>query len=61
MCKDPVVEEVRAARQRIAAECDYDLHKMLERGHAVVKRWQGKIARAGDLAKRPKAPQESKT
>jgi len=26
--KDPIVEEVREARAKLAKECDYDIHKM---------------------------------
>jgi len=28
---DPIVDEVRAVRDRLAAECDYDVHKIVER------------------------------
>ena len=31
MMKDPIVEEVRRAREKIFAECDYDLNKLMER------------------------------
>ena len=31
MWNDPIVEEVRKNRQKIFAECDYDLHKLFER------------------------------
>lgn len=40
--KDPIVEEVRAIRRRIAEECDYDLHKLFERQKAVFAEWKGK-------------------
>lgn len=43
MTKDPIVEEVRAARERIAAECDYDNHKIYERGWEILRRWKGKV------------------
>jgi hypothetical protein len=29
--KDPIIEEIHAAREEIAREADYDLEKMLER------------------------------
>ena len=31
MKNDPIVAEVRAARARIFAECDHDLHKLFQR------------------------------
>ncbi len=31
MYHDPIVEEVRAIRERLAAECDFDVHKIFER------------------------------
>lgn len=31
MFRDPIVEEVRAIRERLAAECDFDIHKICER------------------------------
>ena len=43
MIKNPIGAEVRAAREKIAAECDYDLHKICEYGREVMKKWQGKI------------------
>jgi len=51
MCNDPIVRNVRDARERIAAECGYDLHKMLDRQQEVMRRWRGKIANTKDLAK----------
>ena len=49
MWKDPIVEEVRKARQEIAAECDYDLHKMIERGREFLKHWKGKVVTKAEL------------
>ena len=43
MPKDPIVEEIRAARERIAAECDYDAHKIYQRGCELLKHWKGKV------------------
>ncbi|HEV3416096.1 MAG TPA: hypothetical protein VG056_04765 [Pirellulales bacterium] len=30
MYRDPLVEEVRAIRDRLAAECDFDIRKIVE-------------------------------
>jgi len=43
MPKDPIVEEIRAVRERIAAECHYDNRKIYERGCEVLKDWKGKV------------------
>lgn len=32
--KDPIIEEIRAVREAIAREADYDLEKMLEAARA---------------------------
>ena len=40
---DPIVEEVHAARAIIAAECDYDFHKMSERAKEVMNRYAGRF------------------
>lgn len=29
--RDPIVDEVRAVRDKLAAECDYDINKIMER------------------------------
>jgi len=58
MWKDPIVEEVRAIREKLAAECGYDLHKMLERDREVLKHWQGKIARREELLKSKSPPEQ---
>ena len=50
MPRDPIVEEIRAAREKIAAECDYDNHKIYQRGCDVLKRWQGKVVSEEELA-----------
>jgi hypothetical protein len=31
MFTDPIVEEVRAAREHLAAECGFDIHRMIRR------------------------------
>jgi len=49
MWKDHIVEEVRKARQEIAAECDYDLEKMLQREREILKHWKGKVVTKAEL------------
>jgi hypothetical protein len=48
---DPIVEEVHAARAKIAAECDYDLHKITQRIEKFMKQHEGqfKIATEDEL------------
>lgn len=43
MAKDPIVEEVRIARERIAAECDHDIHEIYKRGREIFRHWRGKV------------------
>lgn len=38
---DPIVEEVRQIRARIAEECDYDLEKIVQHAHETAKRIPG--------------------
>ena len=59
MWKDPVVEEVRAIREQIAAECDYDLHKLFEMQREIARKWKGRTARRGDLPKKLHAVEEA--
>jgi hypothetical protein len=59
MCDDPIVAEVRAARERFFAECDYDMKKVIERGHEIVKNWPGKVVTKEDL-QRERRGSESK-
>ena len=40
MFTDPIVQEVRAAREKIAAECDYDYHKIYLHGQEICKRYK---------------------
>lgn len=49
MFKDPIVEEVRRAREEIFAECGYDLHKLLERDRQILKDWPGKVVTKEEL------------
>jgi hypothetical protein len=49
MWKDPIVEEVRAIRKQIAAECDYDWRKILQRERETLKRWKGKVVTKQEL------------
>ena len=42
MFKDPIVEEVRRAREELARECGYDLHKIMEKCQKTVQNWKGK-------------------
>ncbi|MCC6125928.1 MAG: hypothetical protein IT426_13265 [Pirellulales bacterium] len=43
MFEDPIVEEVRAIRAQIAAECDHDFHKISERAKEFQNRFAGRI------------------
>jgi hypothetical protein len=49
MWKDPIVEEVRKAREEIFAECDHDLTKLMQRGRRFLRRWKGKVVTKADL------------
>ncbi len=50
--KDPIVEEVHAIRQQIAAECGYDLGRMMEMQRTLLKNWKGKVVTKADLLRR---------
>jgi hypothetical protein len=39
--KDPIVEEVRAIRAKIAEECGYDLQRMLDHAQEVASKIPG--------------------
>jgi len=56
MWKDPIVAEVRAIREQIAAECGYDFHKAMERDKEILRHWKGKVVTMADLEKRRKRP-----
>ncbi len=49
MPRDPVISEVRAAREQIARECDYESGKLMERARAIVREWKGQILSRKDL------------
>jgi hypothetical protein len=49
MRKDPIVEEVRAAREKIAAECGYDFRKALARDREILRHWPGKVVTKEEL------------
>jgi len=49
MPTDPIVEEVRKAREKIAAECDYDIHRILQRGYEIMEGWPGRVVTKEDL------------
>ncbi len=49
MWRDPIVEEVRAIRRQIAAECDFDLHKLLDRAREAQKKWPGGVVTKEEL------------
>jgi len=61
MWKDPIVEEVRKAAEKFAAECDYDPHKMFERYREIAKQWKGKVVGEEEvLGKRRRASRASR-
>ena len=49
MVRDPIVEEIRKAREKIAAECNYDMHNILQRGHDILEGWPGKVTTKEEL------------
>jgi len=49
MVRDPIVEEVRRTRERIAAECGYDVHRLMLRQSRALKRWTGSVADPEEL------------
>ena len=51
MWKAPIVEEVRAIREKIFAECGYDIRKLIEREREILKRWKGKVVTKEQLMK----------
>ena len=58
MRKDPIVEEVRAAREKIAAECGYDFRKALARDREILRHWRGKVVTKEELD-RSRQPEHS--
>jgi hypothetical protein len=49
MWRDPIVEEVRAIRRRLAAECDFDIQKLIQRAREVQKTWPGGVVTKEEL------------
>lgn len=49
MALDPIIAEIRAVRERIAAECDYDFHKMCLRGTETLRQWKGRVVTEEEL------------
>jgi hypothetical protein len=43
MFKDPIVEEVRAAREKIAAECNYEVDKLMEHEKEFFERYKNQF------------------
>jgi hypothetical protein len=46
MHHDPIVEEVRAAREKIAAEHDFDLHKLFSHWRRMEQRHPDRVVSA---------------
>jgi len=63
MFLEPIVAEIRAIREQIAADCDYDFHKMCQRGEEVLRQWNGKIVNKEELdrSRHPRAVGENHT
>jgi hypothetical protein len=49
MPDDEVMRELRAIRAQIAAECDYDFHKLVEWAQQVEKTWPAKVVTKEEL------------
>jgi len=49
---DPVVQRVREARRRIAASCDYDLHKLYEWAKQIEARYKDRVIGLEEFRKR---------
>jgi hypothetical protein len=49
MALDPIIADIRAVRERIAAECDYDFHKMCQRGEETLRQWKGRVMTEEEL------------
>jgi len=59
MMNDKIVEEVHAARARIAEACDYDFRKMAERFMRLQETGDQEIVTEAPLSKVPCAEDES--
>ena len=55
--RDPIVEEVRAVRERLAAECDYDVQKIFERSRQNQARSKATIVNLSKHANEPSGAQ----
>lgn len=51
MWKDPIVEEVRANREKLAAESGNNPAKILEQERETLKHWQGNVVSKEDVVK----------
>ena len=49
--KDPIVEEVRVAREKIAEECHFSFGVAIERARRVQEQWEGPSVTKRDLTK----------
>ena len=59
MLKDPIVEEVRAARAQIAQECDYDLERLAEHASNAAAKVSGlRYVTRDELLKRKQRAQD---
>lgn len=56
MWKDPIVEETREAREKLAAEAGFDLHEMFNRYREVQKNWKGKVVGKSQLNRQQSTP-----
>ena len=59
MVQDPIVAEVRAIREEIAAECDYDPHKIYLRGCEIARQWQGRVVTKEELLGHPASQEQT--
>ena len=55
MWKDPIVEEIRAVREQIARECNYDLAEICARLRRNQDAHAGRLVRKEDIARRARA------
>jgi hypothetical protein len=58
---DPIVDEVRAVRLAIFAECDYDMKKLLDRLEERQKRHGDRLVTKEEWMRRRTAEQEFRT
>ena len=55
--RDPIVDEVRAVRDKLAAECDYDINKIMERSRQNLMRSNATIVNLSKNASESTAAQ----